>query len=127
MWYQIAENPEVVTSLYTHVPLLQSVRLTEVTLYQSKSRMVLKFFTPSFPDRIPKSWEMHQYNTTQIILDFFDIVSFDLFKWIGEVKVDINIEKDKEGVISLFVSSPNCTIRACAHKLHLIVGGYKFK
>jgi hypothetical protein len=127
MWYKVAENPEVVTKLYTHVPLLQSVRLTEVTLYQSESRMILKFFTPFFPDRVPKSWEMHQYNTMQIILEFFNIKYFDLLKWIGEVKVDINIEKDTDGVISLFVSSPNCTIRAHAHKLHLTVIGYRFK
>lgn len=127
MWYKAAENPDVVTNLYTHIPLLQSVRLTEVSLYQSESRMILKFFTPFFPDKVPKLWEMYQYNAMQVMLELFDIEYFDLLKWIGEVKVDINIEKDTEGVISLFVSSPNCTIRAHAHTLHLTVSGYRFK
>lgn len=89
--------------------------------------MILKCFTPSFPDKLPKPWEMHQYNTMQVILEIFNITSFDLSEWTGEVKVDINIEKNTEGIISLLVSSPNCTISVHAHKLHLIVSGYNFK
>ena len=127
MWYEVIENSEVISNLYIHVPLLRSVRLTEVTLYQNGSRMLLKLFAPIFPDKIPKSWEMYRYNTLQIMLEFLNVESFDLLNWIGETKADINIEECTKHNISLIVSSPDCTIRAHAYKVRLAVNGYRFK
>lgn len=118
-WYELAENPRAVTELYSEVPLLQSVHLTEVVLLRDGPRMMIKVDLPRFPDKVPTRWKIQGYTSIQMQLDFWNVQSLDIAQWSTEDLVDVQIEAMAERRIEVKISSSQYHLQAMAHDFRI--------
>lgn len=114
-WYELAENPQAITEFYTDVPLLRSVEIFRVALYEDEARMRLEIALTRFPDRPPAQWRATGYNTVVIRLDFCGLELIQIDRWSTENLVDIQIEAIADGLITVKATSSFCSIQATAH------------
>jgi Immunity protein 50 len=114
-WYELAENAQALTELYSDVPLLQSVEIFRVALNEDEARMRLEIALTRFPDRPPAQWRAAGYNTVVIQLDFCGLELIQIDRWSTENLVDIQIEALADGLLAVKATSSSCSIQATAH------------
>ena len=118
-WYELAENPQAISELYSDVPSLESVHLIEVSLHRDGTRMSLKVALPRFPDKPPARWKAQGYNTVQVQLDFWTLQTILINGWSTDNFVDIHILPDANKQIDLQIVSSHCSIEATAHDFRI--------
>lgn len=80
-WYQIAENPKALTSLYRVVPSLDSVELYQVVLHEDGPAVSLQFSLPEMPDPIPRRWQERKADRVQVEISLFAVYDFTMQGW----------------------------------------------
>jgi hypothetical protein len=80
-WYELAENPKAITSLFSRPESFDIVSLFAVELDREGPTVRARFNLEQFPDRPPKKWGGHDYNRAQVRLDFFGIESLVVSGW----------------------------------------------
>lgn len=125
-WYELAENPQAVSELYSDVPSLETVHLIEVLLHRDGTRMSLKVALPRFPDKPPTRWKVQGYNTVQVQLDFWTLQTILINGWSTDNLVDILILPNTNKHIHLQISSSHCSIEATAHDFRIMLHKFKF-
>lgn len=118
-WFELAENPEVITELYYEVPSLQTIDLHEIALYEERAKMVLRADLNRFADKPPTSWIKRNYNTTYIQLDFLELKTIQITRWSTVNVVDANIGVTEDGNIQLIIISSTCYIQATAQSFRI--------
>jgi Immunity protein 50 len=118
-WYQLAENPQTLSDIYTDVPPLQEVDLIEVILIENGTQMSLKIILSRFPDKPPRKWVESGYNTIQIQIDFLELEEVKISHWSTRNHVNAQIETITGGQIMLNVASLSCNIQAKARSFRV--------
>ena len=118
-WYELAENPHVITELYHEVPLLQPIDLMKIVLSTEDAKMVLDANLSRFPERPSIQWIERGYNTLYIRLEFRNLQLLKITQWSTDNIVDAQVEETPDGQISLKIISPQCDIRAVARSLRI--------
>ncbi|HZO70598.1 MAG TPA: Imm50 family immunity protein [Ktedonobacteraceae bacterium] len=113
LWYQLAENPHVITELYQTVPPLEAIDVMGIVFYED-AKMIVDANLPRFPDRPPSRWVEVGYNTIHILLEFDGIEAVQITQWSIENLVDLHIEAMAEGQIFVRATSPQCHFQAQA-------------
>lgn len=118
LWYELAENPQVITELYQTVPPLEAIDVMNIILYEG-AKMIVDAILPRFPDRPPSHWIAVGYNTIHILLEFDEIESVQMTQWSTENLVDLHIEAIAEGQIFVRATSPQCHFQARARSFRI--------
>src|SRR5579863_3581947 len=118
-WFELEENPEVITELYHEVPSLQTIDLHEIALHEDRAKMVLRADLHRFADKPPTSWIERNYNTTHIQLDFLELKAIKITRWSTVNVVDANIGVIEDGSIQLNIISFDCSIQATAQSFRI--------
>jgi|SRR5581483_3138932 len=111
-WYELAENPQAISALYSEAPSLQSVHLKEIHLHRDGPRMTLMIDLSQFPDRIPARWKLRGYTFVQLQLDFWDLTSIEMIQRSMQNPVDVHIGTTGERRVSVQVVSSGGHIQA---------------
>jgi hypothetical protein len=118
-WYELAENPHIITELYHEVPSLQSIDLMNVILSTDDAKLILEADLSRFAEKPLIQWVKQHYNTVQIRLEFRKLKSLNITQWSTENVVDAEIERTLDGSIALNMISSQCHIQAVAHSLQI--------
>lgn len=117
-WYELAENPHVMTELYQTVPLLEAIDVMSLALDED-GKMIVEADLPQFADKPPSRWVEVGYNTIHILLKFDGIEAIQITQWSIENLVDLHIEAMAEGQISLRAIAPECHFQARARSFKI--------
>lgn len=74
-------NPEVLNSLYSHVPDLDDVRIRSINLNWRGPTVTLRVDLPSFPVSPPQEWTDAGMDTVQCQLQFLAAENISLTDW----------------------------------------------
>ncbi|MEU6480698.1 Imm50 family immunity protein [Streptomyces sp. NPDC047017] len=74
-------NPEVLQSLYGHVPALDRVRVRSINLNRCGPTVTLRVDLPSFPDLAPPEWLDAGTDTVQCQFQFLAATDITLTAW----------------------------------------------
>ncbi len=118
-WYELADNPQVLSELYSDVPSLEAVHLIEVLLHRDGTRMSLKVALSRFPDKPPARWKVQGYNTVQLQLDFWNLQTVLIDGWSTDNLVDLHILPGTNKQIDLHILSSQCSIKATSHDFRM--------
>ncbi|MGA8943731.1 MAG: Imm50 family immunity protein [Thermoactinomyces sp.] len=117
-WVDLVDNPMQVTQLYSSVPDLNKITLTEVEL-GDRLDFSLKFIFSRLPDRIPDRWKYREYTTVQFELDFWGIKDFTLTDYhCGELWT-FHFSKNEDGWIRFEGKSDTGRIAGSCRALYL--------
>lgn len=117
-WYELAENPHVMTELYQTVPLLEAIDVMGLSLDED-GKMIVEADLPRFADKPPDCWVAVGYNTVHILLEFDGIEAIQITQWSIENLLDLHIEAMAEGRISLRAIAPQCHFQAQARSFRI--------
>jgi hypothetical protein len=79
-WYDLAQNPEALLSLFPEHHDLDKISLFSVDLYREGPVIRFRFDVNAFPDSPPRRW-IKEANRVQITVDFFDVTKLSLSGW----------------------------------------------
>ena len=123
MWYQNLEKNIFITNLYTKIPQLVNVRISQIKITDEGDRISLIFDMPYFADKPPKKWVDLDYNTIIVQLDFFEVKEVIIKSNDKTYRGDIEIEKDEKGAILINVTgSVEVKIKAAVGMIQLVEG-----
>lgn len=108
-WYQLAENPQALDSLYTTVPELENVELFSIYLHRDAARFQINFNLPIFPDKPSARWHK-DFNTVQAQLAFSSITDFRAQGWFTRMKVNIEIKR-RDGLLEVVIFNAELDLR----------------
>jgi hypothetical protein len=122
-WYQHAENPRYVTSLFPSLPYLQEILVFSVELDREGPRLRLRFNVEEFPDNPPAKWAP-EFNQAQLTADFFDVDNLCIKDWGCDNKSRITATV-AEGRRLILVQGEECLIRFSCHTFRIVsISGY---
>lgn len=104
MWHEIVEKNTFITNLYTEVPQLVDVRISQIKIHDEGDRVSLIFDMPYFADKPPKKWVTLGHNTVIVQLDFFDIREIMIKSNSNKYRGSIELVKDIDGTILITVT-----------------------
>jgi hypothetical protein len=123
MWYKNLEKNIFITNLYTKIPQLVNVRISQIKITDEGDRISLIFDMPYFADKPPKKWVDLDYNTIIVQLDFFEVKEVIIKSNDKTYRGDIEIEKDEKGAILINVTgSVEVKIKAAVGMIQLVEG-----
>lgn len=99
MWHKSLEKVMFITNLYTEIPQLTNVRISQIKIADEGDRVSLIFDMPYFADKPPKKWVALGYNTVIVQLDFFEIKEVMIKSNSRTYRGDIKIVKDENDTI----------------------------
>lgn len=142
-WYELAINPQVMTSLYTEIPALQGRQVLRILLHDEKPGvsliadvrgqrgqdekpgLTLDVDIVGLPDKAPERWQMLGYNVVQLSLGFREVEAVRIRGWECNNVVDMTIEQMSNGKIAVEVRSSSCQARFLAQTFTIGVEGYR--
>lgn len=80
-WYDLAQNPEALRSLYPGSPELSSISLFAVELDREGPAVSLRFDLDRFPGVPPARWRGQPFNRAQATVQFFDVADCVITRW----------------------------------------------
>ena len=119
-WYNLAQNPKAISTLYSTVPALDSVHILEVGL-NGRGWIDIKMDLPSFPDNVPQRWKWQGYSRVSLSLRFSSILSFQLEQWGTFELVRFQMDKKEQGIIFFSVDAPTCTFQGRANSAYITI------
>ena len=108
-WYQLAQNPQSLDSLYETVPELERVELFSLNLNREREQIQIRFDLPCFPDRPSERWNK-DFNTVQVQLSFWGVTGFEAKGWRSDMKVRIDI-KERDNILEVLIANPEIDLR----------------
>ncbi|MFD9847288.1 Imm50 family immunity protein [Streptomyces parvus] len=92
-WIDVVRNPDVLGTLYSDVPPLESVRLRSFHLDWRGPALTLRADLPAYPDpdRAPPEWSELGHDTLQLHVQFTAVEDLTVRGWISAVPVDISL------------------------------------
>ena len=90
MWYNYLLNNTFIKKLYNEVPELKGIIIENFeVLYYGRTIKII-FELPKWVDVVPKKWELKEYNSVMVEIDFWDVQSMNLDLGKGKNN-DVNI------------------------------------
>lgn len=93
-WYEYAENPQAVHSVYSGDPALNQISVFAIGFDREGPSLQLRFDVDVFPDRPPDKWEGRRFNSAQFTVDFFGVINSRLDRWGTDNSGTIVVETD---------------------------------
>ncbi|PVC91932.1 Imm50 family immunity protein [Streptomyces sp. CS014] len=92
-WIDLVRNSDILGTLYSDVPPLESVRLRSFHLNWRGPALTLRIDLPTYPDpdRVPPEWSERGHNTLQLQVQFAAVEDLTVRGWIPAVPVDISL------------------------------------
>ncbi|MEU7329601.1 Imm50 family immunity protein [Streptomyces parvus] len=92
-WIDLVRNPDVLGTLYSDVPSLESVRLRSFQLDWRGPALTLRIDLPTYPDpdRVPPEWSELGHDTLQLHVQFTAVEDLTVRGWIPTAPVDISL------------------------------------
>ncbi|ELP70001.1 Imm50 family immunity protein [Streptomyces turgidiscabies] len=84
-------NPEMLHSLYGHVPNLNEVRIRSVNLNWRGPTVTLRIDLPSFPGSAPQKWVDAGMDTVQCQFQFLAVENISLTAWDPPTVADVEM------------------------------------
>lgn len=78
-WFEFAQNPKAIESLYKQIPDLENVRIISLCHWTQKGDLDVVLELPRYPDRPSERWHQDA-NAASVELKFFNITSTSDFK-----------------------------------------------
>lgn len=103
MWHKSLEKNIFITNLYTEIPQLVNVRISQINIADEGDRISLIFDMPCFGDKPPKKWVTSGYNTAVVQLDFFEIKEVMIKSNSRTYRGNIEIVKDENDTVLVSV------------------------
>jgi hypothetical protein len=104
IWYEYLGKNNFLTTLYTEVPQLVDVRISQIKIHDEGRRITIVFDMPCFPDKPPKKWVELGYNTAVIEVDFHDIQEILIKSFSSSYRGNIEIQRDTTDSVVLNIS-----------------------
>ncbi|MCE5285509.1 MAG: immunity 50 family protein [Pelosinus sp.] len=104
MWHESVEKNMFIKNLYTEVPQLVDVDISEIKIHDEGDRVSLIFDMPYFADKPPKKWASLGHNTVIVHLDFFDIREIMIKSNTNKLRGSIDLVKDIDGTVLITVT-----------------------
>jgi hypothetical protein len=122
-WYNFADNPKSIASLFSIPPKLECVWVCCIELGRDGPKLALRLDIDEFPDHPPKKWA-REYNQVQLTVDFFDVEGLLVEGWGRDNRARITVA-DVEGRRSVLVQGSECSIRFTCHVFRIaFISGY---
>ncbi|MGW4174627.1 Imm50 family immunity protein [Streptomyces rubiginosohelvolus] len=92
-WIDLARNSDILGTLYSDVPPLESMRLRSFKLDWRGPALTLRIDLPTYPDpdRVPPEWSERGHDTLQLHVQFAAVEDLTVRGWIPVVPVDISL------------------------------------
>ncbi|NEB38464.1 Imm50 family immunity protein [Streptomyces sp. SID14515] len=92
-WIDLTRNSDVLGTLYSDVPPLESVRLRSFHLDWRGPALTLRIDLPAYPgpDRVPPEWSELGHDTLQLHVHFTAVEDQTVRGWIPTVPVDVSL------------------------------------
>ncbi|MGW6713057.1 Imm50 family immunity protein [Streptomyces globisporus] len=92
-WIDLVRNSDVLGTLYSDVPPLESVRLRSFHLDWRGPALTLRIDLPTYPDpdRVPLEWSERGHDNLQLQVQFVAVEDLTVRGWIPTVPVDISL------------------------------------
>ena len=120
-WYEFANNPLAISSLYKTVPSLDVVHVKSVVLGQRRDLEITTDLHP-LPAIIPRRWTLKGYTNVWLKLHFFSIQAFHYFSQFDDEVVSFSISKGDHGLLDVkMTSSKGDTMEAIAFCFNIIL------
>ncbi|SMD18033.1 Imm50 family immunity protein [Sporomusa malonica] len=104
MWHESLEKSTFITNLYTEVPQLVDVRISQIKIHDEGDRVSLIFDMPYFADKPPKKWVALGHNTVIVHLDFFGIKEIMITSNNNKYRGSIDLINDIDGTVLIKVT-----------------------
>ncbi|MFD6658906.1 Imm50 family immunity protein [Streptomyces parvus] len=92
-WIDLVRNSDILGTLYSDVPPLESVRLRSFHLDWRGPALTLRIDLPTYPgpDRVPPEWSERGHDALQLQVQFAAVEDLTVRGWIPVVPVDISL------------------------------------
>ncbi|MFI1780056.1 Imm50 family immunity protein [Streptomyces rubiginosohelvolus] len=92
-WIDLVRDSDILGTLYSDVPPLDSVRLRSFHLDWRGPALTLRIDLPTYPDpdRVPPEWSERGHDTLQLQVQFAAVDDLIVRGWIPAVPVDISL------------------------------------
>lgn len=99
-WYDLAQNPEALRSLYPSGLALDQVSLFAVELDREGPLVRLRFDLDRFPEVPPARWHGKGHNRAQLTVEFFDARELVITGWSRDNpwRLEVTAEGDRQRV-----------------------------
>jgi Immunity protein 50 len=124
-WHMHSVNPKAIEHLYTAVPCLDKVSVTEIKLGWDGPSLSLHALLPDFPDTPPPRWVHERYNAVALQLDFWGITNLHINGWSTQNSATIDVARLDATRLRVSMHSADFTADAtCAYFRIAHVTGY---
>ncbi|NED00292.1 hypothetical protein G3I55_01250 [Streptomyces sp. SID6648] len=90
-WIDLVRNSDILGTLYSGVPPLESVRLRSFHLDWRGPTLTLRVDLPAYPDRVPPEWSERGHDTLQLQVQFLAVSELTVRGWIPTVPVVVSV------------------------------------
>ena len=104
MWVDKLENPEAITSIYSHAPTLKNVRVTYISMDENGPTVTLHFNPQKAPDKQSPRWKRAGVNAVTIMLQLMAVEQLTVENWPSETSVDIELSRDNGNKLHLSIA-----------------------
>ena len=109
MWSDCLDNTKFLYMLYNEVPLLDGVRIANISISDEGNRVTLVFDMPKYADHPPDKWR--GCNVAVIEIDFFCVSKLHISTISNTYRGDIKIERNIEELLEISITG-NITLQA---------------
>ncbi len=104
MWQQQLDNHTFISQLYNEIPELINVRILNIKIDDEGDKVSIAFVMPKYADNPPQKWELLNYNSILVELNFYDINKLSFTSSHKKMFGDINIEITGKNLLQLTIS-----------------------
>lgn len=99
MWIDLLEDNRAITNIYgKHKPSLRFFKVKEINVKKFNNSLNIIGDLSSFPDDPPLKWKKGNFNTAQVVLEFWNLRALNLGDYFNFEIVDLNIFKDGDDI-----------------------------
>jgi hypothetical protein len=99
-------NPQVLQSLYGHVPDLSVARIRSINVNAMGPSVTLRIDVPSFPRSQSEEWLAAGVDTVQCHLQFLAVTRFSLTEWVPPATGRIAMQPGAGGCAQVTINGP---------------------
>jgi hypothetical protein len=106
MWHTLAQNPQAIRELFGHAPSLERFTVVALALHEDGPQFTVRGDLSTFPTSPPARWSP-EFNTVQLVLDFWGVRDVSITAWSSENAVDLSIRRTDSALIECTGVGPN--------------------
>ena len=125
MWHKHLANNYFISKLYDEVPEIINTEILKIQINREGQMLTVAFTMPKYADNPPKKWNLSDYNSIIVELDFSVIEELSLtYNSIELLAGDLKIDSNDNGLLDVSISGTiDVSFKAHAGLIQSVEGG----